>query len=555
MSHKTSLLLARLIQVVCAVALLASYAVTSAAQNDRRGIKIGAGDTGRAGTSQKVALVIGNGAYAASPLKNPVNDARAMAQALRELGFEVIYKENTTREEMKRAVRIFGEKIRGGGVGLFYYAGHGIQVKGVNYLVPVDAKIESEEEVEYECVDAGFVLAQMDAAKNSTNIVILDACRNNPFARSFRSVSNGLAQMDAPSGTLIAYATAPGSVASDGSGANGLYTQELLKNIHRPGLSIEEVFKYVRVSVRSQTQGKQTPWESSSLTGDFYFSRAQTAAADKSSPASAELAAWEGIKNSTNAADFQAYLQNYPDGMFADVARLRSEQLLLPSVEGLMSNYLNFLGGKAAVSQIRTVVRKGEFEEAIGQRKISGAVEVYEKRPGKSFTLEKVGDQFSKEVYDGSQGWIYSSRSGVKDETAINIEFQRRGDAWLYGDLEMLKQLYPKLTVRGKESLEGREVFVVEATPPEGRTETIYFDARSGELRRWDLTLDSASLQKGTTVPTQLFFDDYAEVGGIKTPMTVRQVAGGVSKKITFYVWELKINVPVDDGLFVKPVK
>jgi len=179
---------------------------------------------------RRVALVIGNSAYTTAPLKNPVHDASDMAQALRELGFDVVYKENLNQPDMKRAIRAWGEQLRGGAVGLFYYAGHGVQVRGENYLVPVDAKIESEEEVEYEGMHVGFVLAQMDSASNPMNIVILDACRNNPFARSFRSASRGLASMNAPSGTLIAYATAPGAVASDGQARNGLYTQELLSN-------------------------------------------------------------------------------------------------------------------------------------------------------------------------------------------------------------------------------------------------------------------------------------------------------------------------------------
>ncbi len=125
---------------------------------------------------------------------------------------------------MKRAIRAFGERLRNGGVGLFYYAGHGVQVNGINYLVPVNAEVNSEEEVEYECIDVGFVIAQAASAENRMTIVILDACRNNPFARSFRSALRGLAPVDAPSGTLIAYATAPGSVASDGNARNGLYT-------------------------------------------------------------------------------------------------------------------------------------------------------------------------------------------------------------------------------------------------------------------------------------------------------------------------------------------
>ena len=218
-----------------------------------------------------MALVIGNGSYAAGPLKNPVNDALDIAHALRDVGFEVIDKENIDQNDMKRAIREFGTKSRNSDVALFYYAGHAIQVNGANYLVPIGATIEKEEEVEYESVDVGFVLAQMTSAGSRINIVILDACRNDPFARSFRSATRGLALMNAPSGTLIAYATSPGSVAGDGIGRNGLYTQELLQNLRVPGLGVEEVFKRVRVGVREKTKGQQTPWESSSLVGNFYF--------------------------------------------------------------------------------------------------------------------------------------------------------------------------------------------------------------------------------------------------------------------------------------------
>lgn len=286
-------------------------------------------------TEQKIALVIGNSAYESSPLKNPVNDARAISQTLSALGFQVILKENINQVEMKRAVREFGDKIKNGGIGLFYFAGHGVQVKGQNYLVPIGAQITKEEEAEYEGLDVGFVMAQMEAAKNRMNIVILDACRNNPFARSFRSESNGLASISAPSGTLIAYATAPGSVASDGDGANGLYTQELLFNMKTIGLNIEEVFKRVRISVREKTQGKQTPWESSSLTGAFYFAKSgdvkpvatqqQQIAVPQVDTTAIELAFWDSIKNSKDPEDYKAYLEKFPNGQFASLAKRRSQ--------------------------------------------------------------------------------------------------------------------------------------------------------------------------------------------------------------------------------------
>ena len=221
---------------------------------------------------ERYALVIGNGAYKAAPLKNPSKDARDMAALLKSLGFNVTLKVDAGLKDMEEAVREFGTSLRRGGVGLFYFAGHGVQVGGNNYLVPVDAKIQSESDVRFECVDAGRVLGKMEDAGNSLNIVILDACRNNPFSRGFRSMDRGLAEMRAPTGSIIAYATAPGSVASDGTGENGIYTKYLLKNMRTPGLSITDVFMRVRMGVVGETAKKQVPWESSSLTGYFYLS-------------------------------------------------------------------------------------------------------------------------------------------------------------------------------------------------------------------------------------------------------------------------------------------
>jgi hypothetical protein len=223
---------------------------------------------------RRVALVVGNGAYEnAGPLRNPVNDARSVAESLRRVGFEVMLTENRSQREMAQDIREFGRKLDQNTVALYYYSGHGIQVKGENYVVPVDAAIENEEEVEYGTVNVGLVMAQMEAARSRVNIVFLDACRNNPFARSFRSSSNGLAMMNAPAGTFIAYATAPGDVASDGTAAagNGLYTQQLLRFINTPGLPIEQMHKQVRIAVTAASNGDQVPWESSSIMGDFYF--------------------------------------------------------------------------------------------------------------------------------------------------------------------------------------------------------------------------------------------------------------------------------------------
>ncbi len=224
-------------------------------------------------SERRVALVIGNGAYSSSPLKNPPNDAKAMAAALSKLGFEVMHHQDIDQTEMRRAIRDFGERLEQGGVGLFYYAGHGMQVDGRNYLIPVrsDALIQKESDVELEAVDLGRVLGTMKGAKNRLNIVVLDACRNNPFARSFRSGSRGLAEVHAPVGTFIAYATAAGSVAADGDGANGAYTEALLRHIQTPGEQLEMVFKSVRTDVYQASGGAQVPWDNNSILGEFYF--------------------------------------------------------------------------------------------------------------------------------------------------------------------------------------------------------------------------------------------------------------------------------------------
>lgn len=224
----------------------------------------------QAATEQRTALVIGNSTYSAGPLKNPVNDATDMAKALKQVGFSVTLKRNASLREMMEALEEFGNNLKRGGVGLFYYAGHGVQVGGVNYLLPIGARINKEGDVRYEAIDAGRVLAEMENANNGLNIVLLDACRDNPFAKSFRSATRGLAIVtNAPTGTFISYSTGAGQVARDGDGRNSPYTRALLEHITKPGLSINRVFMNVRSDVMKETG--QVPWELSSLVGDFYF--------------------------------------------------------------------------------------------------------------------------------------------------------------------------------------------------------------------------------------------------------------------------------------------
>ncbi len=225
---------------------------------------------------KRVALVVGNSEYQnGGNLRNPINDANDMASSLRNLGFEVILLTNADLRSMDQGLKQFYQKLTSGAIGLFYYAGHGVQVNGENYLIPVDADLTSASEVNYETLPLGKLLGTIEDAQNDVNIIILDACRDNPFARSWsrsNAITKGLAPVyNSATGSFIAYATGPGNIAQDGTGKNGTFTEMLLKHIDNQNQNIEEVFKKVRVDVAQKTNNEQVPWTSSSLIGDFYF--------------------------------------------------------------------------------------------------------------------------------------------------------------------------------------------------------------------------------------------------------------------------------------------
>ena len=237
-----------------------------------------------AAAGQKAALVIGNASYRVGALKNPVNDAQAVAGALKGLGFEVALRENTSLRDMIEAFRQFSLSARTARVRVIFYAGHGVQVKGRNYLLPVDTEIRAEDEVAAKSADLNELLERLGAMQSGINIVILDACRNNPFSGQeivgpdgrrlkFRGATpGGLARVEAPLGSMVAFSTAPGGVALDNPGEkNSLYTKHLLSAMQSPGLPVEMLFKQVRLAVARETGRVQVPWESSSLTGDFCF--------------------------------------------------------------------------------------------------------------------------------------------------------------------------------------------------------------------------------------------------------------------------------------------
>ena len=339
--------------------------------------------------SNRYALVIGNSSYQSAPLKNPINDAEDIAVNLRQLDFKVILKKNADQRTMEDTIRYFGKQLRNGGVGIFYFAGHGIQVGSRNYLIPIDARIESESDVKYESVDAGRVLGKMEDAGNRLNIVILDACRSNPFARSFRTNQRGLARMDAPAGSLIAYATAPGDVAADGPGRNGLFTKYLIKHMMSPDLPVEQMLKRIRIDVSRETKGQQIPWESSSLMGDFYFNSEKSS--DKTMPPylsstdgdqKTTLAAIPSTKEKIKLSDsklklavFPMYKQRSPMGGGVDLAdpetsAIRSLSKILSTSKIFITTYSYYdIGGDIRFKRIGNSIINGDTIDDLWVRK------------------------------------------------------------------------------------------------------------------------------------------------------------------------------------------
>jgi cyclophilin family peptidyl-prolyl cis-trans isomerase/uncharacterized caspase-like protein len=287
-----------------------------------------------ADTDKRVALIIGNDAYKSLPrLNNGANDARAMERSLKALGFETILKVNAGRREMNGAIAEFGGKLSSGAVGLFYYAGHGIQADGRNFLVPVDAQLETEVDLDSDGIDADRVLKSMEGAHNRLNIVVLDACRDNPLPKKGRSAARGLAVVgNTPGGSLVAYAAGPNQQAQDGeAGSNGIYAAALLEALAVPGLKVEDVFKRTADVVRTKTGGKQQPWQLSSVSGDYYF-RAPIAKAEAVAPVSSggadkEAMFWSSIQGSNDLSMFEAYLSQFPTGTFVAIAKAKIETL------------------------------------------------------------------------------------------------------------------------------------------------------------------------------------------------------------------------------------
>ncbi len=276
----------------------------------------------------RVALVIGNDAYGAAPLNNAVNDARAMASLLADAGFDVDLRTNVDRAGMADGARAFAAAAARSDVRFvfFYYAGHGTQLDWRNFLLPVDARVNTAADLPAQCLEFGPLVRELAKAKGRTFVLVLDACRDNPFGGGWQPQQKGLSQFDAPPGSLLAFSTAPGSVAADGTGQASLYTENLVRELAVKGTRIEDALKRVRLAVRIASRGAQVPWESTSLETDvFLFPAAAAKLSEKALEEEfvRELATWNRVKGSARPEDWIAYLREFPSGKFSEIAQNR----------------------------------------------------------------------------------------------------------------------------------------------------------------------------------------------------------------------------------------
>jgi hypothetical protein len=335
-----------------------------------------------------VALVIGNGNYKhTARLTNPVNDASDVGAALERLGFDVLRGIDVSHAGMRDVIRTFSQKVVGADVALVFYAGHGLQVDGKNYLLPVDAQIETRADLEFGSIDLNLLLSFMEG-QAKTSIIFLDACRDNPMGTKLTrgtrsaSVGRGLAQVASGVGTLIAFATQPGNVALDGEGRNSPFTSALLTIMERPGLPLSEVMISVRNEVLKTTGGKQLPWEHSSLTGQFYFKPAEPGSAASADQNGLELAFWNSIQGSRNPQLYEAYLRRYPNGSFAEIARINLQEVKVAAAVPIAKDEKRPLQDSGLLNEINDRLYELNFDTEAGAsgERMRAAIRQFEDR-------------------------------------------------------------------------------------------------------------------------------------------------------------------------------
>jgi ribosomal protein L21E len=611
MRKKPSTLKPHMLMIILATALMllpipSSVMVQAKAQTDNRDLRVQPSRQVAEwpGKAKRWALVIGVDNYKdgqIGSLKGAGNDAKALAAALVSYaGFpsdQVILlatnqpeERQPTRVNILRRLSNLAAVVPKDGLLLIAFAGHGMERNGQAFLLPMDAQIADDISfLEETAISVTRMKDRIRATGVGQVVVILDACRNDPTGRA--DAANPLTEaytrgfnFDVRNREVTAfatfYATEVGHRAYEYTEKRqGYFTWALIEGLkgraanEQGEVTLARLVSYVqetvpkRVAIDLGTGKQQRPFAVVegykadelviAVAGRESSIAAKTAETSEMDPRAIELAYWETIKSSTDPEDFQAYLEKYPQGTFAALARRRvrlgetaaptaTNSAALLTLDQILDKYLQAVGGKAAFEKLTTRVAKGSLVQIQGTTTITGPVEVYTKAPNKVATIME--SQYGKvqQIFDGTVGWIKNVRGGayqISGEALVRIK--RESD--FYREVN-LKELYPKMTLIRKDKVGDRETYVVEAVPHDGKPDTIYFDAQTGLLIRLDGVIEG---EKGRPAPTEIYFEDYREVDGVKLPFTQRQSGPGYN--ITIKLYEIKHNVPVDDAKFKKP--
>lgn len=559
------------------------------------------------GKAKRWALVIGVDAYKdgqISPLKGSANDARMLADALvRHAGFpqdQVILmsteqpeERQPTRVNILRRLSNLATVVPKDGLLLISFAGHGMERNGQAYLLPSDAQISDDITfLEETAVSVARIKDRIRATGVNQVVVLLDACRNDPGGRAdapnlltaaYTKFNFDVRNREVQAFATL-YATAVGQRAYEYTEKKqGYFTWAVVEALkggaanEKGEVTLASLVKYVqenvpkRIGIDLGAGKQQRPFAIVegyraedlvvAVAGTSLSNAANTTAAPTTDPAAVEMSFWESIKNSTDPADFQDYLQKYPDGTYAALARRRAlppapttGSPALPTIDQIIENNIRAIGGKNVVEKLTTLVQRGLVEITAAGKTFNGTTEFYFKRPRKSLSVTKVPKLMNtSEGYDGTIGWMKDER-GVKLKNDWQIEFGRRNSILTsMTDVNQFKELYSAVKLKGIEKVGSREAFVIEAQPVNAKPETLYFDTQTGLLIRWDLLYQSSDSQKGVGTPMQLYVEEYADVNGVMIPVTIRQVASGMVFTTRFF--DTQYNVPIDDAKFQKPGK
>lgn len=610
--HRPNHLMASLSSVLIIFPILVSMMPSARAQTSRGlGVSPAAQVKQWPGSAKRWALIIGVDKYKdgqISALKGAANDANALAEALvRYAGFpsdQVILmttsqpdERQPTRVNILRRLSNLASVVPKDGLLLVAFAGHGMERANQAFLLPSDAQISDDVTfLEETAVSVARMKERIRSSGVGQVVLMLDACRNdpggradapNPLTTAYTRAFNFDVRNREVTAFATLYATAIGQRAYEYTEKRqGYFTWAIVEGLRGGAandngeVTLAGLLKFVQETVPKRIgidlgAGKQQRpfavvegYRADELViavgakGLTATEAARTEAAPSFDPAAMEMSFWESIKNSTDPEDYQAYLEKYPNGTYASLARRRAgaaapttgSTASLPAANQVIENYIRAIGGRDAIERITSIVQKGLVEMTAGGKTYQGTAEFYSVRPDKSLSILKVANLVnSYDVYDGTIGWV-KDQKGVRLKNEWQVAFAKRNALLGYmTNINQFMEAYPKVRLKGRERFDNREAFVLEAEPVGAKPETFYFDTQTGLLIRWDVLYQSSDAQKGVGVPVQIYVDEYADVNGLMVASSIRQTTSGLTVTIRFF--DTKYNVPIDESKFAMPKK